>query len=534
MKNLNHYMIPKLTEQLYEREARSSIALTKVGADKINEVIDAVNNLYKERLTKYQEQDGKIQGAILYMKDNIANSIYNLLEIMKSNGELFNVVSEACENQVSVNSKAINNITKFVTPEMFGAKGDGVKDDTQAINLAFDTIKQSGGVLEFTHGKHYLVSGTAINMNGVSSKITINGNNATLIQKNTGVDFKVIYYNANLIVNDLIVKGCMETGMNSTQSFGFYSLSNSDAGYCVFNNCKVYNFSCDGWYHKHGTLVLNNCISCENYRNDVSVVGGAVIVNGGVFGSSIYNESVACIDIEPNENSIVDYVEVNNAIINGRLQIIADANNSKVRKAKIKNVTIDNANTHGALHIHRIDNIEVENLIELNNPVIRTKIDSVQENGLMVWDKMPLAPNLLAGEFEDEWENAKGTSDGVYRDEHISYFKGKNLYNAGATYNVLKRTISVEPNTIYTMGCMMLCKEYGGVKSGMFVDIDGVTYNLKNITDAPSFVSREIYTGDNTSLTIMIGANTTQVTNLTVAKPFLVQGKINKDFLLSL
>ena len=65
----------------------------------------------------------------------------------------------------------------YVTPEMFGAKGDGVTDDTEPIQTAFD----SGEMVLFSQ-KTYLITGRI----KVSSNTIIEGNSATLkIKDNT-------------------------------------------------------------------------------------------------------------------------------------------------------------------------------------------------------------------------------------------------------------------------------------------------------------------------------------------------------------
>lgn len=86
MKKLKHFILPENTNSLYKKEARSSIALTKEVANKINELVDALNEYEKVHLEKFQEQDGRIRGAILYMKDNLVNTLNDLLEIYKASG----------------------------------------------------------------------------------------------------------------------------------------------------------------------------------------------------------------------------------------------------------------------------------------------------------------------------------------------------------------------------------------------------------------------------------------------------------------
>ena len=51
-------------------------------------------------------------------------------------------------------SETIDDLSTYVTPEMFGAVGDGVTDDTEAINT---TVSEHTNVV---FGKNYLVSNT--------------------------------------------------------------------------------------------------------------------------------------------------------------------------------------------------------------------------------------------------------------------------------------------------------------------------------------------------------------------------------------
>ena len=64
---------------IYKREASSTIALAREVGNKLNELIEAFNNLAKEKWEKIQEQDGTIRKAVVYMKDNLLNTIDILL-----------------------------------------------------------------------------------------------------------------------------------------------------------------------------------------------------------------------------------------------------------------------------------------------------------------------------------------------------------------------------------------------------------------------------------------------------------------------
>lgn len=86
MKKIEHFMLPEQTNQLYKKEAISSISLTRDIADKINELVDAYNAVSEWNLEKHQEQDGTIRKAVLYMKDNLLNSLSDLMVLLRDSG----------------------------------------------------------------------------------------------------------------------------------------------------------------------------------------------------------------------------------------------------------------------------------------------------------------------------------------------------------------------------------------------------------------------------------------------------------------
>lgn len=86
------------------------------------------------------EQDEQISDAINYMKTNLRATITALIEQMRENGELTEDILAAFEDV----TKRIETLesNSFVTPEMFGAAGDGIADDTQSFQLALDSDKR--------------------------------------------------------------------------------------------------------------------------------------------------------------------------------------------------------------------------------------------------------------------------------------------------------------------------------------------------------------------------------------------------------
>lgn len=149
MDKIKNFILPQHTNSLYEKEAISSIALTKDVANKINELVEAYNSFSETDLKWKQEQEGIIRKGVVYMKDNLINTLYELLKIY-DNETIKNAMLE-------VYGSELDKLKVFVTPQMFGAVADGETNDLEAIERAINSLT-NGGVVYFPKGT-YLVSG---------------------------------------------------------------------------------------------------------------------------------------------------------------------------------------------------------------------------------------------------------------------------------------------------------------------------------------------------------------------------------------
>lgn len=61
MEKIKKFVLSEHTNNLYKKEAGSSIALARDVTAKVNELVDAFNDLAKEKWKKIHEQDGTIR-----------------------------------------------------------------------------------------------------------------------------------------------------------------------------------------------------------------------------------------------------------------------------------------------------------------------------------------------------------------------------------------------------------------------------------------------------------------------------------------
>ena len=137
MKKIKNFMLPEHTNSLYRDEAISSISLTIDVAAKINELVDAYNKLISIDYEREQEQDGRINKAVLFMKDNLLNSLEQLMDMLLESGFIDERIMAQCKdlnNRLDTLLGAIKpgNITSMDAEVIDGRTG--ILDNT------FDTI----------------------------------------------------------------------------------------------------------------------------------------------------------------------------------------------------------------------------------------------------------------------------------------------------------------------------------------------------------------------------------------------------------
>ena len=178
---------------------------------------------------------GAIHDAIKQVYDDASVNHDNAnMEVKMARGThntLNDRLDKSDEIQAQTNAQLSASVS-YVTPEMFGAIGDGESDDTTAINRAIDTNKK------VIFGKDYKFT-TIILKNSIEAYGVLNGN-IIIDSSNINVDFNSINGSISLIANKEIVQHCFVRGNRIANENGDCIILKDEGGKGVqYNSVEV-------------------------------------------------------------------------------------------------------------------------------------------------------------------------------------------------------------------------------------------------------------------------------------------------------
>ncbi len=212
-----------------------------------------------------------------------------------------------------------NNPAVGVNVADYGAIGDGVTDDSAALNSAFQAIKD-GGDMYFEQGKIYAIS-RGIEIDGARN-FNIYGRNATLrvidgYQPSGNFSHPLSIRNStDFSVNDLVIDG-NRARRQPAEDWRLDNIKILECKRFTFRNVVSNNALDDGFYldvlagsHQDRTAANSegkfiNCSADNAYRNGMSIIVGRNIeIIGGSYTNANGIWPQSGIDIEPNEEDI--------------------------------------------------------------------------------------------------------------------------------------------------------------------------------------------------------------------------------------
>ena len=233
-----------------------------------------------------------------------------------------------------------------VTPEMFGAVGDGITDDTAALRAMMDYLKSNESTGYLT--KEYFVDSIEMPNN---CHLIANGGVLRKIPRNES-SYNIIRMNDNCTLEGLTLIGDRE-----------YNSSDGQWGCCIFiagRNCKIIDCNVisphgDGIYVHSDNTVIKDCSIEKAYRNGISVTHGCNFLIADTVISNVHGHDPQFgIDLEPNnaEDQIGGSI-INVSIIDclGGIMIYKNSKQTKQFNIVCDGVRIINVKGKAALSI---------------------------------------------------------------------------------------------------------------------------------------------------------------------------------------
>jgi hypothetical protein len=357
------------------------------GTNSLSVFVDGVNQYGPGAQYAYLETDSTtvtfISGLHVGAEVKFTTSAINA----SSYGDAFQI-SYTPPFTASVPTNVGDKLAQTVSVKDFGAVGDGIVDDTDAILAAIAAMPANGSGLYFPTGT-YIVNSDYVNglkFNG-KSNFVLNGYGATIkVADNAAVttDHEVMFFIncQNGAINGLTIDG---NRSNRTVTIETTSHCLSITDYCsniVVNDVVCKNSTCDGIYVSTTVLgtqasyptdiVLSNCIADNAYRNGLSAIGSLrLTVNGGEFKNTNGTLPKCGIDIEPDAGYTYGNRET---VINGARLFNNDGYGLALggptglnQNILVTNVTGQN-NDLGFMNLASCDNPSIRDVVAYDHP----------------------------------------------------------------------------------------------------------------------------------------------------------------------
>lgn len=242
-------------------------------------------------------------------------------------GGIFNRIASTTANGGTIFAGSsgywIRQYSGAVNVKWFGAKGDGVTDDTAAVQQAITL-----------YSNIYISNGTyLVNAISIPDNRYIYGNKNAIIKSlnsDTYMCFTINSGNKDNFISNISIENITFEGLSTTAGFSeFKHLIRINGGKNItIKNCRFLSFSGDAIYIGSGevagqerhnkNITIDNCffdgVNKEN-RNGISVIDGSnILINDCFFTRCTKSNMPGAVDIEPDNNSfhIINNIKVAN------------------------------------------------------------------------------------------------------------------------------------------------------------------------------------------------------------------------------
>lgn len=282
---------------------------------------------------------------------------------------------EVIENNIIGINKNIDN---YVTPELFGAVGDGVTDDTQAIQQAINTRKS----VLFGGNKTYLID-TEISIKPQSNTV-IDLNGCILKAKTNDLEFYQvidILNVENVVVKNGKIIGDRDTHTGETGEWGYGIRVDQGSKNIIITDMHIEKCWGDGGVIRGQSkeVIFNNCFikSCRRQGITVSDCSDVIITNC-LIQDTDGTLPMAAIDVEPNEGGVARNILIKGNIFKNNkgagLHAYGGDNTRVVNLVVTDNVVTDSIDCDNGFSLASVVNCTLTNNVVQNSKLLRAFI----------------------------------------------------------------------------------------------------------------------------------------------------------------
>ena len=278
---------------IFESEEKTALELMNELGDVCNNVLDRTDKVEKDNNKKvsYEELHNNYQLTTDGTNANFNGSWQGLKKPTLSQEGAFAQVEKNMADIIEIKEQLEHNVQKIITPEMFGAIGDGITNDFEAIKKCFS---YSNVIINFGESKIYSVDSVGIECLG--DNIILNGNGSIIKISDKNIVLNTIY-NSEGKEKDrtiLIFNG------DNVEINNLYFDANNENNYVLYNGDKYYGYQKDvdiKLPNAPDYLTIDGIIARgNNYKITNCIFDGLgnAIQCGGVWGSNVkkYNYEV--------------------------------------------------------------------------------------------------------------------------------------------------------------------------------------------------------------------------------------------------
>lgn len=322
--------------------------------------------------------------------------------------------------EVAIERERINKLSIFLTPQMFGAKGDGITDDTDSFNQLITECNITGKHIFIPKGVYVVTGG----LNTITSPCIIMGSGHIKGNDDTGQEY-LIHTTAKTIIEGISITA---NGYDGAIKFDSTKL-------CCVNNCTV-NADVNGVVIIDSSLCSVKDCYIVNAKRGIAIISENVDTGDNFF----YGNTFDCSDgsgksaiafysgggIRIINNKILTYENAINIVSTGETSVLVIDGNSFENGDRC--LYVNNSSSYGRIIFS--NNQVTQYCILLNKNTYEVQITGNVFKGKNVENSICCTINDIQGKISFENNIVNGFKYGVYSYKDIKDLKiGNNNYD---------------------------------------------------------------------------------------------------------